>query len=128
MISDRIKELRKTLNLSQESFGSRLGVQKSAISKIEKGENGLKEQTIRLICREFNVDEIWLRTGVGKMFQEPATREEAITEYFADLVISKDKEKEFQKRFIRALSKLSIEDWKVLEKIAKELAEDEKKG
>lgn len=57
---ERIKYLRKTLNLSQEAFGERLGVKKAAISKIEKGENGLKEQLAKLICKEFNVDYLWL--------------------------------------------------------------------
>ena len=58
---ERIKYLRKTLNLSQEAFGERLGVKKAAISKIEKGENGLKEQLAKLICKEFNVDYLWLQ-------------------------------------------------------------------
>lgn len=66
--SDRIKLLRKTLSLSQEAFGQALGVKKSAISKIENGENGLKEQMAKLICRTFNVDYFWLIEGTGEMF------------------------------------------------------------
>lgn len=68
--AERVKELRKTLNLSQEAFGKKVGVQKSAISKIEKGENGLKEQLAKLICSEFNVDYFWLTEGKGEMFTE----------------------------------------------------------
>ena len=124
MISIRLKELRKTLGLSQESFGSKLGVQKSAISKIEKGENGLKEQLFKLICMEFNVNETWLRTGEGQMFNE-LTREEEIAEYLGDLIAGNNEEVDFQKRFIRVLSKLSVEDWKFIERIVNELANDD---
>nr|DAE55025.1 MAG TPA: Helix-turn-helix XRE-family like protein [Caudoviricetes sp.] len=61
--SDRIKILRKTLNLSQDAFGEKLGIKKSAVSKIENGENGLKDQLAKLICRTFNVDYFWLTEG-----------------------------------------------------------------
>lgn len=65
---ERVKEVRKTLGLTLNKFGEKLGVQKSAISKIEKGENNLTEANIKAICREFNVDYRWLTTGEGKMF------------------------------------------------------------
>lgn len=67
---ERVKKLRKHLSLTLEKFGYRLGVQKSAISKIERGDCGVTEQMTKAICREFNVDENWLRTGVGNMFRE----------------------------------------------------------
>lgn len=67
---ERVKKLRKHLSLTLEKFGDRLGVQKSAISKIERGDCGVTEQMTKAICREFNVDENWLRTGVGNMFRE----------------------------------------------------------
>lgn len=61
--------LRKELNLTQENFGIRLGVGKTAISKLENGENNLTEAMTKLVCREFNVSELWLHTGEGDMFQ-----------------------------------------------------------
>lgn len=64
---ERVKELRKCLGLTLEKFGERLGVQKSAISKIERGDSGLTEANIKLICREFGINEEWLRTGSGEM-------------------------------------------------------------
>lgn len=67
---ERVKELRKTLGLTLEKFGSKLGVQKSAISKIEKGENNLTDANVKSICREFGVDYMWLTTGEGEMFVE----------------------------------------------------------
>lgn len=71
---DRIKELRKELGLSQDSFGKRLGVTGTSISRIEKGERALTEQMALSICREFRVDYYWLTTGTGDMFTgTPAT-------------------------------------------------------
>lgn len=62
---ERVKKIRKTLGLTLEKFGERIGIKKAAVSKIEKGENALTEANIKLICREFNVNEDWLRTGFG---------------------------------------------------------------
>lgn len=71
MINERIKQLRKELKLSGEKFGEKLGVKRSAISDIETGRNNLTDQMFLSICREFNVNENWLRTGEGEMFLKP---------------------------------------------------------
>lgn len=70
-INERVKELRKALNLSGEKFGAKLGVKRSAISDIETGRNNLSEQMILSICLAYNVNEDWLRTGEGDMFNQP---------------------------------------------------------
>lgn len=67
-MNERIKELRTMLGLSAEKFGSRVGVTRSAISRIENGIVNVTEQMILSICREFNVREEWLRTGTGDIF------------------------------------------------------------
>lgn len=69
-MNERVKLLRKTLKLSGEKFGEKLGVQRNAISQIETGKNNLSEQMLLAICREYNVSEEWLRTGSGEMFIE----------------------------------------------------------
>ena len=69
-IGERIKVLRKEKNLSMEGFGSVIGMGKSAVSRIENGVNGTTDQTIRSICREFGVNERWIRTGDGEMFEQ----------------------------------------------------------
>ena len=66
----RIREIRKTLNLTQEQFSSKLGVKRSAISQIEKGFNQISDQMVKSICLAYNVNEDWLRTGEGNMFIE----------------------------------------------------------
>lgn len=70
---ERVKKIRKTLGLTLENFGDRLGVTKTAVSRIENGNRGITEQMQKAICREFNVSEEWLRDGVGSMFVEPDT-------------------------------------------------------
>ena len=65
---ERVREIRKSLGLTLEKFGEKLGVGKTAISNIEKGNRNLTEQMTKSICREFNVDYIWLTTGEGEMF------------------------------------------------------------
>lgn len=69
-MNTRIKELRQALGLSGEKFGEALGVTRTAISLIESGKNKVTEQTIKLICLTYNVNEQWLRTGEGSMFNQ----------------------------------------------------------
>ena len=81
----RVRELRSSLNLTLEKFGEKLGVGKTAISKIEHQERNLTEQMSLSICREFDVNEQWLRTGEGEMFKERSPSEE-IGYYVEDLL------------------------------------------
>lgn len=74
-VGERIKAARKSLGLTLEEFGKKLGVGKTAISKLEKGERNLTDQMLLSIHREFNVREEWLRDGAGEMF-EPAAADE----------------------------------------------------
>lgn len=69
-IGTRINAIRKALGLNQRDFGEKIGISNPAVSKIEKGINMPSEQTIRSICREFNVDYFWLTKGIGSMFIE----------------------------------------------------------
>lgn len=69
-MNERIKELRLALGLSLEAFGSRIGLGKSSVSKIERGLNSTTDQTVLSICREYGVNETWLRTGAGAMFSQ----------------------------------------------------------
>ena len=115
---ERIKSLRKSLNLTLEEFGKRLGVGKSAISDIERGRNNISVQMIRSICREFNVSETWLRTGEGEMYVA-LPRAEALE---ADLrrILTPEGDS-IRERLISALLKLEPEQWEVIERYAMEI-------
>lgn len=65
---ERVKEIRKSLNLTLEKFGEPLGVGKTAISNIERNMRNLTEQMLKAICREYGVNEEWLKNGTGEMF------------------------------------------------------------
>ena len=67
-IGERIKELRKSSGLTLEKFGAKICITAQSVSAIEKGINTPADRTISLICREFHVNEDWLRTGTGEMF------------------------------------------------------------
>ncbi len=69
-MNTRIRELRKTLNLTQKEFAQKIGLKQNAISYMEKADSTVTEQNIRTICSQFSVNENWLRTGAGKMFLE----------------------------------------------------------
>ena len=68
-MKERIKRIRKELDLTQQEFADRLGIKRGAIANYEIGRNEPVDSVISLICREFNVREEWLRTGEGKMFK-----------------------------------------------------------
>ena len=85
-MKERIREVREYFGLSMEKFGARIGIGKTSISLLESGKNNPSVQTVALICREFGVNEHWLRTGEGEMFEQ--TRETVLdrlaTEYSLD--------------------------------------------
>ena len=67
-MNERIKELRKVLNLSQESFSSKLNISRSHFAMIENGSKNITDRVFSDICRVFNVNEEWLINGTGEMF------------------------------------------------------------
>lgn len=115
---ERIKEIRKYLDLTMEKFGERLGVGKTAISKLENNERNLTDQMAVSICREFDVNETWLRTGEGEMFIQ-RTRNQQITDFLGDLI--KEEDGTFKKRLIEAMSKLDKKDWEDIERLVDKL-------
>lgn len=119
-INERVKMLRKQLNLTLEKFGEKISIKKNSLSQIESGKNNLTDRNIILICETFNVNEHWLRTGEGEMFRKQSEEEE-IAAYMGKLLNNSNVNADFQKRFIKALSKLSIEDWKIIEKFCDQL-------
>lgn len=121
----RLHKLRKSLNLTLEKFGKSLGVGKTAISKIENGENNLTDQMLLSICRVYNVSEEWLIDGIGEMFV-PITRDEQIEAFIGDML--RGEEDNFKKRLISTLAKLSESEWELLEDKLKEIMGEKKEG
>ena len=112
--------------MTQENFAKSINITRSSIALIETEKTTLTERNISEICRTFKVNPDWLRYGEGEVFKE-LSYEEELAEYFGNVLATSDISKDFQKRLIYALSKLDDTDWKVLEKIADQLLEKNKK-
>lgn len=67
-IFERLKYIRKTLNLTQKNFAEQIGMSQSGYAQVEKGSKAISNRLIKSICLAFNVNENWLRTGEGEMF------------------------------------------------------------
>ena len=119
-MNSRIKQVRMALDLSQDEFGRRLGLTRGAITNIEYNKTEPKPLLVDLICREFDVNEEWLRTGEGEMFIKKS-REEEITAFVGDILKG---EPDFRRRIISALAKMSVDEWMLLEKIARQLNDE----
>lgn len=104
--------------MNQAEFGARIGVKGNTIGNYELGLRNPSDAVIFSICREFNVNEEWLRTGNGEMLKRRSKSQEIGS--FANNIMDLPDEN-FKKRFISALTKLNEDDWTVLMKIADEL-------
>ena len=108
---ERVKELRKTLSLTLEKFGQRIGVGKSTISDIENGRRSLSEHMTKSICREFSVDYMWLTTGEGEMLVE------SDDDFFERIDRIMAGENETRKNMFKSLLYASDEDIEALARI-----------
>lgn len=105
-MNNRIVELRKTLGLTQTKFGEKINISQSQIGMIEKGSRTLTDRTIGDICREFNVNEYWLRDGEGPMFRPVKSVDNELSIEIAKLINSDDA---FTKQCVLQYLKLSEE-------------------
>lgn len=110
---ERIREVRNTLGLTLEKFGDRLGVTKVAVSNIEKGNRNLTEQMTKAICREFNVDYMWLTTGDGEMFID---NDDDFIERIDRIMAGED---EARKNLFKFMLELSDDDIAALDRLMK---------
>ena len=114
-MNERIKELRLKLGLSQDEFGRRLGVTRGAITNIELNKVEPKPLFIDLMCREFHVNESWLRTGEGEMFQ-PKSRNDELLDYARR--IAEGDPGSIQAQLLTVMTRLTDAQWEVLAQVA----------
>lgn len=123
-MKERIKTIRKAAGKSQTEFGRSVGVSLSSVQKWESGENKPAASVIRLICSTYNVDEIWLRTGKGEP-RHYSSRKDEITSFMSELIGGQGTE--FQQRLIAVLARLTVDEWDLIERKARELLEEDTK-
>lgn len=122
-VGQRIRQVRKAYNLTQQAFADQLGLKQNTIATYEIGKPA-SGRTLKAICKTFHVNEAWLRTGEGDMLLPPPnhnTPDEELLGFLGDV----SRETSFRSRLIYALSRLSDEDWAVLERLARDLTAPE---
>ena len=115
--NERVKEIRKTLGLTLEKFGERIGVARGSMSNIENGNRNLTEQMTKSICREFSVDYMWLTTGEGEMFIDT---DDDFIERIDRIMAGED---EARKSLFKFMLELSDEDIVALDRLMKKAIE-----
>lgn len=121
-INDRFRDVRKACKKTQEEWAVILGLSRTGVADIESGRRNVTDKHIKLLCIESidgkNINETWLRTGEGDMF-EPMSRGETIAQFAGELM--KDEDDSFRRRLVEALAQLDEKEWETLEEIAKKL-------
>ncbi len=115
---ERVKAVRKSLGLTLEKFGDKIGLKKNSVSQIENGRNDLTEANTKAICREFNVNEVWLRTGEGgddNMF----TKVSEDDRFSLNLGKLSQSDNEFAKNMLNAIAEADPEKLKIIEDFMK---------
>lgn len=125
-MKDRIQQVRRSAGLNQTEFGKRIGVAQTTIAGYENGSRSLSDAAILSICREFCINETWLRTGAGDMKAENSRAAE-----MAEAVkrLLNDRPDSFQSALLTTLLRFNPEgpEWPVLEEIYEKIAEEMKK-
>lgn len=127
-MNERLKKLRKTLDLTQQEFADKLGIKRNTVAQYEIGRNEPIDAVILSICREFNVNEEWLRTGEGEMFEQ-MTEQQKLLKYTGMLL--KDKDSAIVnaiQSFIITYEQLDDTSKATLEKIAQQFIDNLKKS
>ena len=104
-MNQRLKIIRKLKKMNQEEFGKKIGVTKTAVSKMELGTYNITDSMIKLICKEFNINEDWLRHGDGEMESELLPTSETAT-YVSSLLIKDNPFNDLIKALMSAYDKL----------------------
>lgn len=123
-IRDRTKMVRENLKLTQSKFANKLSLERSTVSLIERHRRNVTERTIKDICREFNVNEKWLRTGEGTMFNEVPPDDE-LSQYLGELLKPDDKN-EFIKKIVLTYMRLDDNGKKIIRDFAESLGSKKK--
>lgn len=124
-MNERIKAIIAALNIKKAEFAKRLNLSQPFVSELCSAAKSPSDRTISDICREFNVNENWLRTGDGQMFIQ-VSRDEEIAAFIGDVLSGETGD--FRRRLISVLERLDTDQWELLEHIAEELAQIEKEG
>jgi Predicted transcriptional regulators len=109
-VNDRVREVRKALGYTQTEFGEKTSIGQGYLTNIETGRREVSDKIVKLICATFNVDYLWLTTGIGTMFHQSSN---PVADRIDDLLYG---ENETAKAVFRAFAYFSDEDWNLVQK------------
>lgn len=118
IVNNRIKEVRKTNNLTQDEYAEKLRISKNYVCLLETGKKAPGDRLISDICREFSISEAWLRYGEGEMLVQRSANDQLailVNDLLAEPATA------FRKRFLQAMLELPTEDWNAVERFIQKL-------
>ena len=120
-MDERLKELRGVLNMTQQEFADALKIKRNTIAKYETGRGEPIDAVVALICQRFDVREEWLRKGEGAMFATK-NRDEEVAAFIKNALQKENAG--FQRSLIAVMSRMSVQEWEIIERKARELLEE----
>lgn len=117
-VNTRIAAVIQASGLTKTAFSRKIGLSQPFVSQLANGDASPSDRTIADICREFNVNEHWLRTGEGEMFST-LSREEEITKFAMEII--RDPDSEFQRQLLTTMARLEPAQWKLMEQMLDQL-------
>lgn len=124
-MNKRIKLIRTTLGMTQQEFADKIKVKRNTVATYEMGRSIPSDSAIALICKVFDVNEDWLRTGYGEIFKE-VSKSDQIADMLSDVL--KSDENNFKRRLISALAQLDDTGWDSLEHLIDSIAYKKSQG
>ena len=124
-IAERLKAVRKHYKLSQTAFGKPLGASRNSINDVENGRTKPSNMLIAILCREYNVNEVWLRTGEGEMLRARTQQEEIAS--FVGSILREDGDNDFQRALLAVMARTTPAEWVIFKRKLDELSAEIKK-
>lgn len=120
-IAERITKVIKDKAKTKTEFAEKLNISQSFVSRLASGEKEPSDRTIADICREFDVNEDWLRTGQGDPYIQ-LSRDEELAQFFGEVM--KGEDPDFRRRLLSVMSRLTTDEWALLEQMAWKLVDE----
>lgn len=120
-MADRISWIIQDSGLTKTAFAEKINVSQPFVSQLTAGTSVPSDRTIADICREFKISEAWLRTGDGDP-KPVLSRDEELAAFFGDVLAEQS---DFKRRLLTVLSKLDVEEWALIERMANKLVQEE---
>lgn len=121
-VSERMRQVRTDAGLTQQQFADRVHLKQSTVASIEGG-RATSDQTIGVVCQEFGVDEVWLRSGVGEPYRQMSRKEE-IAAFMGDALSGPA---DFREVVLSAMARFGEAEWAALAHMTRIVLEEQQR-